>query len=137
MLAYVVLLGALSIIGVAYGHGTGSETLPPVEMDGELVTLVVSSSQEEGMVRVDIAMVRHITEEAVPDADFRITARHGQTQIFSQEFHRSDGRIIFDLTDGMEYTPPESSGGGFFGISGSRQLQGVRARSGWRRAVLL
>lgn len=118
LLAYVVLLGALGIIGAAYGHGTGSETLPPMEMDGELVTLVVSSSQEEGMVRVDIAMVRHITEEAVPNADFRITARHGQTQIFSQEFHRGDGRIIFDLADGIEYTPPESSGGGFFGILG-------------------
>lgn len=118
MLAYVVLLGALGMIGAAYGHGTGSETLPPIEMDGGLVTLVVSSSQEEGMVRVELAMVRDGTGEAVPDADFHITARHGQTQIFSQEFHRGDGRIIFDLTDGTEYAPPESSGGGFFGMLG-------------------
>ena len=118
LLAYVVLLGALGMMGAAYGHGTGSETLPPIEMDGGLVTLVVSSSQEDALVRVELAMVRHITGEAVPDADFHITARHGQTQIFSQEFHRSDGRIIFDLTDGTEYTPPESSGGGFFGMLG-------------------
>ena len=30
-----------------YGHGLGSETFPPVELDGRLVTLEVSSSQSD------------------------------------------------------------------------------------------
>ena len=119
MLAYMVaVLFAFGVAGIAYGHGTGSETLPPVEMDGRMVTMVVSSQQEAGMVRVDLAMVVFDTAEPVSDADFRITARHGQTQLFSQEFSRADGRVTFDLVDGAEYTEPAKSDGGFFGLLG-------------------
>lgn len=106
------------MVCMAYGHGTGSETLTPIEMDGRLVTIMVSSQQEAGLVRVDMAMIQADTAEPIPDADLMITARHGQTHIFTEEFTRYNGRITFDLTDGAEYTKPESIGGGFFGLLG-------------------
>lgn len=114
----VVLLAVLGAAGMAYGHGTGSETLPAVELDGRLVTIVVSSEQEEGMVRVDMSLILLSTGGAIPDADFEITARHGQTHLFSQEFRQGDGRIIFEMVEGPSYSPPESISGGFFGILG-------------------
>ena len=118
MLAYTILLGVLGATGVAYGHGTGSETLPPIELDGQLVTIVVSSELDNGMVRVDMSLVRLSTGESIPDVDFEITARHGRTHLFTQEFHQNDGSIIFELVEGASYTAPESIGGGFFGILG-------------------
>ena len=119
MLAYVVLFGVLGAVGMAYGHGTGSETLDPIQMDGRMVTMVVSSQQEEGLVQVDLAMVEFDTGEPVRDTLFLITARHGQTQLFSEEFNSDDGKIIFDLIEGGAYTLPERSGGGFFGMLGA------------------
>ena len=80
--------------------------------------MVVSSEQEEGMVRVDMSLVLPSTGEAIPDAGFEITARHGQTQLFSQEFRQGDGRIIFEMVEGPSYSPLESISGGFFGILG-------------------
>ena len=119
MLAYcIMLLAVLGVAGMAYGHGTGSETLPAVELDGRLVTMVVSSEQEEGIVRVDMSLILLSTGESIPDAGFDITARHGQTHLFSQEFRQGDGRIIFEMVEGASYSPPESISGGFFGILG-------------------
>lgn len=117
-MALLVTIISLGVAGAAHGHGTGSETLPPIEMDGRMVTMVVSSAQEEGMVRVDMSMVVDDTGEAIPDTTYMITSWHGQTLLFSQEFHQDNGRIVFELTDGAAYMPPESVGGGFFGILG-------------------
>ena len=45
MLVFPALL-ALTF-GNAYGHGVGSETFPPVELDDRLVTLEISSSKSD------------------------------------------------------------------------------------------
>ena len=47
---YVMLVLAAASIPLlenVYGHGVGSETFPPVELDGKMVTLEVSSSQSD------------------------------------------------------------------------------------------
>ena len=38
---------SIAVIDNAYGHGLGSETFPPTELNGKLVTLEVSSSQSD------------------------------------------------------------------------------------------
>ena len=121
----VLTMAILVPLGMAYGHGTGSEILPPVEMDGRMVTIQVSSEEIDTGVRVDLAMIQDGTGEPVEDVSYRIEARHGQTPLFSEEFQRGDGRMLFEFvskeTPGIETR--EVSEGGLFGIFGDSRLE--------------
>ena len=44
-----LILSTVFVVGFdnVYGHGVGSETFPPVDLNGKMVTLEVSSSQSD------------------------------------------------------------------------------------------
>jgi len=47
LLIAVFAFSTLLVFDSVYGHGVGSETFPPVELNGKQVTLEVSSSQSD------------------------------------------------------------------------------------------
>ena len=54
LLAFLMISSVFAIgFDNVYGHGVGSETFPPVDLNGKLVTLEVSSSKSDPNERYD------------------------------------------------------------------------------------
>ena len=103
---------------MAHGHGTGTEVLPPILMNNQLVTVMVDSEKTESEVLVSVSFIRDDNREPIGDTILYIDARRGQTQLFAQEFQANNGVVKLQFTsddsgDGVLY---ERSSGGFFGI---------------------
>ncbi len=62
-LIVVLLFSSLFVITFenVYGHGIGSEIFPPVELNGRLVSLEVSSSQNTS-IRLGTPLVSYVPE---------------------------------------------------------------------------
>ena len=119
-------LAVLAVLGTAYGHGTGSETLPPVEMNGMMVTIQVSSETDDAGIQVDLSMIQDDTKDPIDDVVYLVAARHGQTQLFTEEFHRDDGRMVFEFVSeggADEITVRDISEGGLFGIFAEKRIE--------------
>lgn len=104
-----------------YGHGVGSETFPPVELDGKLVTLEVSSSTSDpdsvDDQQISISLVDFDSKITLRDVTFLIKSERGDEFLFEQEFKADNGFIVFNFVS--EETDPviieEDGGGDFFG----------------------
>jgi len=88
-------------IDYVYGHGFGSETFPPVELDGRLVTLEVSSSQNNLETnddqQISISLIDFNSKSTLRDVTFLITSERGETFLFEQEFQADHGFIVFNF----------------------------------------
>ncbi len=101
----VVFLIAFSVFLVGfdnvYGHGIGSETFPPVELDGKLVTLEVSSSQSEPDTsddqQISISLIDFDSNITLRDVTFLVKAERGEQFLFEQEFKADNGFIVFNF----------------------------------------
>jgi len=106
--------------GLVYGHGVGSETFPPVEVNGNLITLEVSSSQaepEKPEQQISIALIDYDSKVNLRDVIFHVTAKRGETFLFADEFQSPDGFIVFNfVSENTESViiEEETGGGGFF-----------------------
>lgn len=84
-----------------YGHGLGSETFPPVELDGKSVTLEVSSSQNDPDTnddqQISISMIDFDSKTTLRDVTFLIKSEHGNTFLFEREFKADNGFIVFNF----------------------------------------
>ena len=73
-----------------YGHGVGSETFPPVELDGRLVTLEVSSSQSDPDTnddqQISLSLIDFNSKITLRDVTFLIKSERGEQFLFEQEF---------------------------------------------------
>ena len=104
-----------------YGHGVGSETFPPVELDGRLVTLEVSSSQNDPSInddqQISISLIDFDSKITLRDVTFLIKAERGEKFLFEQEFKAENGFIVFNFvsqeTDSIIIE--ESNDDSFFG----------------------
>ena len=104
-----------------YGHGVGSETFPPVELDGKLVTLEVSSSQNDPDTnddqQISISLIDFDSKITLRDVTFLIKSERGEEFLFEQEFMADNGFIVFNFvseeTDSIVIE--EENGGGLFG----------------------
>ncbi|MFQ5476681.1 MAG: peptidase [Nitrosopumilus sp.] len=102
-----------------YGHGLGSETFPPVELDGKLVTLEVSSSQSDPDTsddqQISISMIDFDSKITLRDVTFLIKSERGEKFLFEQEFKADNGFIVFNFvseeTDSIILEEDNSSGG--------------------------
>ncbi len=118
-----VLLSAISvpIILDAYGHGLGAETFPPVELDGKLVTLEVSSStnnpEENDDQQISISLIDFNSKVTLRDVTFLIKSERGTQFLFEQEFKADNGFVVFNFvsedTESIEIVEEES--GNLFG----------------------
>ena len=122
----------LSLFGVdyAFGHGIGSETFPPVELDGRLVTLEVGSSQSNSELnddqQISISLIDFNSKITLRDVTFLITSERGEQFLFEQEFQADNGFIVFNFVS--EDTDPiivddDNSSNDFFG-----SLMGLESR---------
>ena len=105
----------------AYGHGVGSETFPPVELDGELVTLEVSSSQsnpeENDDQQISISLLDFDSKITLRDVTFLIKSERGEKFLFEQEFKADNGFIVFNFVseDTNSIVVEEESSSNFLG----------------------
>ena len=104
-----------------YGHGVGSETFPPVDLNGKQVTLEVSSSKSdpnEMMInKFQYHLIDFDSKITLRDVTFLIKSERGEQFLFEQEFKADNGFIVFNFvseeTDSIILE--EENGGGLFG----------------------
>lgn len=91
----------ISVIDNVYGHGLGSETFPPTELDGKLVTLEVSSSQSDPETnddqQISISFIDFDSKITLRDVTFLIKAEHGEKFLFEREFKADNGFVVFNF----------------------------------------
>lgn len=122
LIAFLIFTCVL-IIGFenVYGHGVGSETFPPVDLDGKLVTLEVSSSKSDPNTtddqQISISLIDFDSKITLRDVTFLIKSHRGEQFLFEQEFKADNGFIVFNfVSEENDSTIIENAEeGGFFG----------------------
>ena len=122
-LLLLLLFPALLAITFAsvYGHGVGSETFPPEELDGRLVTLEVSSSQSDPDTnddqQISISLIDFDSKITLRDVTFLIKSHRGEQFLFEQEFKADNGFLVFNFVseDRDSILIEEDNGGNLFG----------------------
>ena len=92
---------SLFLVQAVHGHGVGSETFPPVELDGRLVTLEVSSSQSDSDTsedqQISISLIDFDSKITLRDVTFLINSERGENFLFEEEFNADNGFIVFNF----------------------------------------
>ena len=110
-----------SSISNSYGHGVGSETFPPVELDGKLVTLELSSStinpEESNDQQISISMIDFDSKITLRDVTFHIKSERGEQFLFEKEFKADNGFLVFNFVseDTEKILVEEENDGNLFG----------------------
>lgn len=101
------------------GHGATSETFPPTELNGQLVTLEVSSSappppETTGRppagikpgedLQIAMALIDSNSQITLRDVTFLVKAELGDRFLFEQEFEADGGFLVFNFVS----TPSDS-----------------------------
>ena len=110
----VFLIGALFLghISDSYGHGLGSETMPPVMVGDIEATLEVNSStiytdidgEEKGIRQISINFFETFTNidsnqvQSIDNVTFQVDLIKSGNVIISETFQRDDGVLIMNLT---------------------------------------
>jgi len=118
----ILIISAAFVLGFhnAYGHGVGNETFPPVELDGKLVTLEVSSSKSDPNTKDDqqisISLINFDSKVTLRDTTFLIKSERGEQFLFEQEFKADNGFIVFNFVseDNDSIIVETENGGNFF-----------------------
>jgi len=84
-----------------YGHGIGSETFPPEDLNGKLVTLEVSSSKNNPETsddqQISISLIDFNSKITLRDVTFLIKSESGSQFLFEKEFKADNGFIVFNF----------------------------------------
>ncbi|WP_428325246.1 peptidase [Nitrosopumilus sp.] len=84
-----------------FGHGVGSETFPPVNLDGKQVTVEVSSSQSDPEAdddqQISISFIDFDSKITLRDVTFHIKSEKGNQFLFEQEFKADNGFLVFNF----------------------------------------
>ena len=110
----VFLLGILFVgqISDSYGHGLGSETMPPIMIGDLEATLEVNSStiyadidgEEKGIRQISINFFETFTNidsnqvQSIDNVTFQVDLIKSGNVIISETFQRDDGVLIMNLT---------------------------------------
>ncbi|MDC0927491.1 peptidase [Nitrosopumilus sp.] len=106
----------------AYGHGVGSEIFPPVELNGKLVSVEVSSSTKDDIEnddqQISISLIDFDSKITLRDVTFLIKSERGEQFLFEKEFKADNGFLVFNFvsedTDSI-ILDEKDSGEDFFG----------------------
>ncbi|HEY5736291.1 MAG TPA: peptidase [Nitrosopumilus sp.] len=99
----LLIFSTLFIFGFdsVFGHGVGSETFPPVALNGKQVTLEISSSKNDSEAsddqQISISMIDFDSKITLRDVTFLIKSYRGETFLFEQEFKADNGFIVFNF----------------------------------------
>jgi hypothetical protein len=105
-----------------YGHGVGSEIFPPVELNGKLVSVEVSSSTKDDLKnddqQISISLIDFDSKITLRDVTFLIKSERGEQFLFEKEFKADNGFLVFNFvsedTDSI-IIDEKDSGEDFFG----------------------
>ena len=105
-----------------YGHGVGSEIFPPIELDGKLVSVEVSSSTKDDIEnddqQISISLIDFDSKITLRDVTFVIKSERGDQFLFEKEFKADNGFLVFNFvsedTDSI-IVDEKDSGEDFFG----------------------
>ena len=122
--------GLIITINEVYGHGVGSEIFPPVELNGKLVSLEVTSSTKDDIQsddqQISIALIDFDSKITLRDVTFLVKSERGEQFLFEKEFQADNGFLVFNFisedTDSI-LVEEKDSGEDFFG-----SLLGLQSR---------
>ena len=84
-----------------YGHGVGSEIFPPVELNGKLVSLEVTSSTKDDIQsddqQISIALIDFDSKITLRDVTFLVKSERGEQFLFEKEFQADNGFLVFNF----------------------------------------
>ncbi|MDC1024081.1 peptidase [Nitrosopumilus sp.] len=84
-----------------YAHGVGSEIFPPVELNGKLVSVEVSSSTKDDMEnddqQISISLIDFDSKTTLKDVTFLIKSERGEQFLFEKEFKADNGFLVFNF----------------------------------------
>ena len=122
ILLFLILAFAFQPPDGASGHGVGSETFPPTDLDGRQVTLEASSSQDDpggdGDRQISIAFLDFDSKVTLRDVTFHIRSERGDQFLFEDEFRADNGFLVFNFVseeDTDSVAIEEETGGNLLG----------------------
>ena len=97
----ILIFSSIFVFDSAFGHGVGSETFPPVDLNGKQITLEISSSKNDPEKnddqQISISMIDFDSKITLRDVTFLIKSYRGETFLFEQEFKADNGFIVFNF----------------------------------------
>ena len=83
----------------SFGHGLGTETMPPVMIDGTEATLEVASttSMHSGIRQIMISLFETEDGSVINDVSFEVELIKNEKMLFKNNFERDDGILIMNL----------------------------------------
>ena len=131
-LLFCALLISFSSIADSYGHGLGSEVLPPKPLGTKMVTLEVSSHPvpDTDTREIYFSLYETDTGTTVKDVTYSITAEKENKLLFDETFQSDDGIVMVKLipTESQQISVEEQSAD-FFGVFGPNKAVDVKGNA--------
>jgi hypothetical protein len=106
----------------SFGHGLGTETMPPVMVGDKNATLEVGSSTgfDTGIQQITITLFETETGDPIKNTSFEVELIKGKNSLFKNSFERDDGILVMNLVPaeniGVEVLNQETFAS-FFGLA--------------------
>ena len=99
ILAVFALMVFLPNIQNSFGHGLGTETMPPIMIDGVESTLQVASttSFDTGIRQITISLFETESSGGISNVSFEVVLIKNDQQLFKNNFERDDGILMMNL----------------------------------------
>ena len=120
----------------SFGHGLGTETMPPVMIGDTEVTLEVGSSTmiDSGIRQITITLFETSSDDSMKNTTFEVELIKGDDSLFVNNFERDDGILIMNLVpaedQGVEIINQETFASLFGLASDQFNVQGKVFESG-------
>ena len=133
VISFSVIFLALALvcnIPSSFGHGLGTETMPPVMIDGTEATLEVASttSLDTGIRQITISLFKTESGGMINDVSFEVELIKNEMILFKNNFERDDGILIMNLVpseDSEVQIFNQETFASFFGLASDQfNLQG-------------
>jgi len=133
IISFSVVFLALTLvcnIPSSFGHGLGTETMPPVMIDGTETTLEVASttSLDTGIRQITISLFKTESGGMINDVSFEVELIKNEKILFKNNFERDDGILIMNLVpseDSEVQIFNQETFASFFGLASDQfNLQG-------------
>ena len=133
IISFSVVFLALALvcnIPSSFGHGLGTETMPPVMIDGTEATLEVASttSLDTGIRQITISLFKTESGGMINDVSFEVELIKNEKILFKNNFERDDGILIMNLVpseDSEVQIFNQETFASFFGLASDQfNLQG-------------
>ena len=136
----ICILFSLSTVSQTFGHGLGTEILPPVEFEGKRLSLEATTTIfEEPKIngrQIQLVLLDLDTRISIKDVTFHVKVSKANNLLFEHTFQRDDGILILDLipSESNEITIEEESEVGLFesilGVNSKSTAKGAPFKNG-------